>query len=194
MFSEKWKQEFFTIPNFLSAIRIALIPIYITIYFCAEKPQHYHIAGAIVLISCLTDLADGMIARKYHLITNVGKILDPLADKLTQLALIFSISLKHSCMHPVLFLFLIKEVCQTGVFLLFIRKGKVLSGALQAGKICTTVLFLSLFLLLIFPDLPVNTVLFISVIDTCFLIYSFYCYMTEYFIRKNYLTEFKPKS
>ena len=70
------------------------------------------LAGSILALSCLTDMADGIIARKLHRITNVGKVLDPLADKLTQFALILSLSAKYSILYPVLALFLAKELAE----------------------------------------------------------------------------------
>ena len=84
MFSEKWKEELFTIPNLLSLLRIALIPVYISLYLKATKEADYLLAGSVLALSCMTDVADGIIARRFHWITNVGKVLDPLADKLTQ--------------------------------------------------------------------------------------------------------------
>ena len=84
MFSEKWKKEIFTIPNLLSLFRILLIPVYVNLYLEAKEDYQYLLAGSVLALSCLTDLADGIIARNFHMISNVGKVLDPLADKLTQ--------------------------------------------------------------------------------------------------------------
>ncbi len=81
MIIKDWKKELFTIPNALSLFRLVLIPIYIIIYLNARQPADYYVAGAILAVSCLTDLVDGKIARHFNMISNVGKILDPLADK-----------------------------------------------------------------------------------------------------------------
>ena len=108
MFSDKWKKEIITIPNFLSLFRIALIPVYISAYLHAVNDRQFLLAGSILAVSCLTDMADGIIARKFGMITTLGKILDPLADKLTQFALILSLSAKYSILYPVLALFLAK--------------------------------------------------------------------------------------
>ena len=114
MFSEKWKSEIITVPNLLSLFRIVLIPVYMTVYWNATGRVHYFLAGFILALSCMTDLADGIIARKFGLITNLGKLLDPLADKLTQLALILSLSERYRVLYPVLILFLAKELFQCG--------------------------------------------------------------------------------
>lgn len=73
-------KRIFTIPNILSMIRILLIPVFIALYMNGYGLQ----AGIILVVSGLTDTADGYIARHYDQITNIGKVLDPIADKLTQ--------------------------------------------------------------------------------------------------------------
>lgn len=189
MFSEKWKKQIITIPNLLSLFRIALIPVYISVYLSAENDRQYLLAGSILAVSCLTDLVDGIIARKWNCITNVGKVLDPMADKLTQFALILSLSAKYPVLYPVLALFLGKEFFQFGALVFFARKGKVLPGALFAGKLCTTVLFLSLILLVLFPEIPDRTVQFLTLADAGFLLYAFGTYFHAYFGNRNKLTE-----
>lgn len=82
MFVKNWKKEIFTIPNLLSLFRLLLIPVYVTIYLNATTMEHYFLSAAILAVSCLTDMIDGKIARKFHMISNLGKILDPVADKL----------------------------------------------------------------------------------------------------------------
>ena len=189
MFSEKWKKEIFTVPNLLSLFRIFLIPVYIHLYLDAAEDREYLIAGSVLALSCLTDLADGIIARSFHMISNVGKVLDPLADKLTQLALILSLTAKYRVLYPVLALFLVKEFFQGGAMLFFAQKGKVLPGALFAGKICTTVLFVSLLLLVMFPRIPSKAVMLLTLVDALFLLYSFVTYVSAYFGKQNRLTD-----
>ena len=189
MFSEKWKKEIITIPNLLSLFRIILIPVYISVYLNATDNRQHLLAASILAGSCITDLADGIIARKYHCITNVGKVLDPLADKLTQLALIVSLSANYPVLYPVLVLFLGKEFFQCGALIFFAQKGKALPGALFAGKICTTVLFFSLILLVLFPEIPARFVTLLTLTDIGFLLYSFVNYFAAYFGRENVLTD-----
>lgn len=192
MFSEKWKKEIITIPNLLSLFRIILIPVYISIYLDATEDHQYLMAGSILALSCLTDMADGKIARNFHMISNVGKVLDPLADKLTQLALILSLSAKYTVLYPVLALFLVKEIFQCSAFLFFAQKGKVLSGALMAGKLCTSILFVSLIFLVMFPRIHQNAVLLLTLADIGFLLYSFGSYLAAYFGKQNCLTDLNP--
>lgn len=192
MFSENRKQTIFTIPNCLSLFRIALIPVYVILYLRAANEQQYLLAGSILAFSCLTDLADGIIARRFDMITTLGKVLDPLADKLTQLAMILSLSARYPALYPVLGLFLAKELFQCGALVFFMQKGKVLPGALFAGKLCTTVLFLSLLFLVLFPRIPPDTVSLLILTDTFFLGYSFFSYITAYFGKHSCLTDWHP--
>ncbi len=184
MFIKSWKKEIFTIPNLLSLFRLALIPVYMTVYMEAREPAQYYTAGGILAVSCMTDAIDGQIARHYNMISTLGKILDPLADKITQLTVTVCLSVKYPPMRPVLFLFVIKELFQLIAGAVHLRKGKMLPGALLAGKVCTTVLFLSLILMVFFPVLPMQTVKTVAIVDTVFLIISFVSYIFAY-IGKN---------
>ena len=65
MFIKNWKKEIFTIPNFMSLFRLALIPVYAYIYLTATERYQFTLAGLILAVSCLTDMIDGKIARKY---------------------------------------------------------------------------------------------------------------------------------
>lgn len=184
MFIKDWKKEIFTIPNMLSLFRLVLIPVYIVIYLNAENATDYYIAGGILAVSCLTDLIDGQIARRFNMITNLGKFLDPLADKLTQFALILCLALRYDFLWFVVGLFFIKESFQLiagGCRLL--RKGTMLKGALFSGKICTTILFISLIVLVLFPTIPVTAVKIIAAVDSVFLIIAFVDYLSAYISR-----------
>ena len=189
MSENKWKKEICTIPNLLSLFRLLLIPLYMSIYRSADRDSDYFLAGSILALSCLTDLADGRIAREFHMISKVGKVLDPLADKLTQFFLLLSLAEKHRMIYPMLMLFVVKELFQLGTMLFFIQKGKALDGALNAGKLCTGALFVSLTLLVLFPHINRSIVFVLISTDTALLFYSFYKYFMAYFGRNTKLTD-----
>lgn len=172
-----WKKDILNIPNLLSLFRLALIPVYVNIYLKANESREYWLAGAILAVSCLTDMVDGKIARKFNMITPLGKLLDPIADKFTQLVLTICLSLRYPVMRPVLILFLAKEFFQFFAALLNYRKGKALDGALPAGKICTTVLFTSFTLLVFIPNMEPVIVEFISLMDCLCLLIAFIQYI-----------------
>lgn len=181
MFIKDWKKELFTIPNMLSLFRLLLIPVYVVIYLNAKSTVDYFIAGGILAVSCLTDMIDGQIARHFNMISNIGKILDPFADKITQLTMIVCLAIKHPVLQTLMFLFVIKESFQLIAGCLTLRKGQMLNGALITGKISTTVLFTSLILLVLLPDMDEQYINVIMWIDTVFLLIAFIHYAVIYF-------------
>ena len=178
---KNWKQDILNIPNLLSLFRLVLIPVYVYIYLNAKTPADYYLAGAILAFSCLTDMIDGKIARHFNMITPLGKLLDPIADKITQLVLTICLSLKYPVMRPVLVLFLTKELFQFFAALIHYRKGKALDGAIMAGKICTTVLFSSFILLVLIPQMDSTTVNIFALVDGIFLLFAFIEYIFAFF-------------
>ena len=183
MFFRNWNKDLFTIPNLLSLFRLTLIPVYMTIYL----EGRCLLAGAILALSCLTDLLDGWVARRFHMVTELGKLLDPLADKATQLSLTVCLSLRHPILQPVLLLLISKEAFQLAAGILFLRQGKILSRGLLMGKICTAVLFLSLTALVLLPGLSPAAVNLLALIDLAVLSLSFLGYVQAYFGSGRYL-------
>lgn len=185
MFIKDWKKEILTIPNLLSLFRLVLIPVYVLIYLNAREAYDYYIAAGILAVSCLTDLIDGKIARHFNMISTVGKILDPLADKATQFTLILCLAMKYPVLWFLVAIFVVKESFQLIAGGINLRHGKMLKGALLTGKICTTVLFVSLILMVMIPTMPESTVQIIAIVDTVFMLISFGDYLVTYFRREN---------
>ena len=160
-----------------------LIPVYVTIYLNARSSIDYYLAAGILAVSCMTDMIDGKIARHFNMITSLGKVLDPLADKLTQFTLILCLALKveSSLLWYLIGLFVLKESFQLIAGGLRLRKGIMLKGALFSGKICTTILFVSLILMVMMPDMPLKTVNIITIVDALFLLIAFVHYMIAYY-------------
>lgn len=181
MFVKNWKKDIFTIPNLLSLFRLLLIPVYVAIYLNAKDTSDYILAAGILTVSCLTDLIDGKIARRFNMITALGKVLDPLADKATQFALILCLASKYKALQYVMTLFILKESFQLIAGGLRLRKRKMLKGALMSGKVCTTVLFISLILMVILPGLPIQFINTIVIIDIAFMLVAFAEYIAAYF-------------
>lgn len=181
MFIKNWKKEILTIPNLLSLFRLALIPVYMVIYLNATKPSHYFLSAAILAVSCLTDLIDGKIARHFNMISTVGKILDPIADKATQFTLIVCLASRYPVLWYLVVYFFIKECFQLIAGGLALRKGKMLEGALLSGKICTTVLFVSLIVLIMIPQIDPNIVTIVAIVDAGFMTIAFISYILAYF-------------
>ncbi len=180
MCRKSWKKEVFTIPNFLSFFRLALIPLYMYIYLNAAEPSHYFLSAAILSVSCLTDMIDGKIARHFQMISTVGKILDPVADKATQFTLIVCLAIRYRILWYLVALFVVKEGFQLIAGGIAWKRGKMLNGALMSGKVCTAVLFLSLITLILFPTLPIGVVTAIAGIDAVFMLIAFVAYILAY--------------
>lgn len=185
MFIKDWKKEILTIPNLLSLFRLILIPVYITIYLNAQNTTDYYVAAGILAVSCLTDLIDGKIARHFNMISTVGKILDPFADKATQFTLIICLAVNYNVLWYLVALFVVKESFQLIAGSINLKKGRMLKGALISGKICTAVLFVSLIFMIMVPNLQDSTVNLIAAVDAVFMLVSLGNYLFTYFSREN---------
>ena len=149
------KKDIFSIPNILSFVRILLIPIFVWLYVTAGTSGEYYLAAAVVVASGITDFLDGQIARRCNMITEFGKFLDPLADKLTQGTLFLCIAINYPLMWILLAIWLLKEgfMAIMGLVLLKTKQTK-LDGARWYGKVCTALIYAVMIALLLFPDMP----------------------------------------
>lgn len=148
------KEEFFTIPNLMGYFRILLIPLFVWRYLTAGERGEYLTAALIVGISGLTDLFDGKIARRLHQVTELGKFLDPLADKLTQGALLLCLASRFPLLWVLVGIFILKEGFMAVMGVRMLRhNGRKLDGAMWYGKVCTASLYVVMFLLLMVPQI-----------------------------------------
>ena len=81
------RKELLSIPNLMGYFRLLMIPVFVYLYLHAETDRGYYAAAAVMGISSITDMFDGLVARKFNMITEFGKFLDPFADKMTHGAL-----------------------------------------------------------------------------------------------------------
>ena len=100
------RSKILTIPNMLSFFRLCLIPVFMWLY-CVEK--NYIWTGIILIVSGLTDTVDGFVARHFNMVSDLGKILDPIADKMTQAAMLFCLLTRFPLMILPLGLMVLKE-------------------------------------------------------------------------------------
>lgn len=186
------KKDLWTIPNILCYIRFLLIPIFVVQYIRAEEPREYFHAAAIVFASGLTDFLDGFIARTFDMVTELGKLIDPIADKLTQAALIFVLLFKFEWTIPLLMLVILFVAMQ--LFLLvaglaMIKKNKRLDGSKWFGKISTAVFYAVMLVLIAFPNVGETIANILMFICGAFLALSFVLYIREYFRMYNDVKE-----
>lgn len=137
------KNQIFTVPNILSLIRLGLILLMVWLY-CGK--QKYILAGVILVISGLTDILDGFIARKFNMMSNLGKVLDPIADKFTQGAMMLCLLLRFPLMLLPLALMFAKELFMSISGYAVIKKRGIVLGAHWHGKAATACIFVMMML------------------------------------------------
>lgn len=151
-------KEVFSIPNIMGYFRVLLIPLFCWLYMNAETTQDFFWATLVVMVSSLTDLFDGMVARKFNMVTDLGKIVDPVADKLTHAALAICLATRYPLMWLLIALMIMKEAYMGIMGIILLRKGKMLNGAMWFGKVCTASLFVGMLVLFLFPELDITVV------------------------------------
>ena len=166
------KEQIFTIPNFMSFFRLVLVPFIVWDYRRGE----YSIAAALVLVSAATDILDGVIARRYNMISDLGKVLDPVCDKLTHAALMLCLLTRYIYMWAVFGLLAIKELTMFVLGGIAVkRRGKVHS-AKWYGKLCTVILETAMIVLILFPRLPETLVQAILLLCCAAMLFSLVMY------------------
>jgi cardiolipin synthase len=171
---------FKNIPNILSVIRILLIPIFITAYFSYDGSGVYFLPAAILLASGLTDFLDGFIARKYHLESYLGRILDPLADKLTQFTVCLVVGLEVKVFLYLAALYFIKEFCMMIAGILLTHKKIKIAGSKWWGKVGTGVFYAVMLVVVLFPNLSGNVKFYLCAAMMAMIITIFILYIPEY--------------
>jgi len=138
--------------NVLTLTRILLVPIFI-LFFYVDIPYHMVFALGIFILASITDWLDGMIARKYAMITDFGRFMDPIADKLLVLAGVLML-VATGIIHPVIAFILVgREMIMSGFRLVAATKGLVISAGIL-GKIKTITQFVAIGALLISGYIP----------------------------------------
>lgn len=182
------KSEWLAIPNLISIFRLILIPFFIHSYLNAETQSDYSWSAFIVLFSGFTDYLDGVIARKFDMITDLGKLLDPFADKLTQLAIVFCLVVTWDYMWILVILFIFKELSLILCNILLYRQGRVMDGALWYGKVATFTFYGCALFLVAFPSMNLKLANFLMLITAGALLMAFVMY-TRWFVIQLRATE-----
>lgn len=146
-------KEYFSVPNILSYFRLILIPVYLYTYFNARTDEDYLKAALVIAVSGLTDALDGFIARHFNQITEWGKLIDPVADKLTLASIALSLVLRFPLMGAVFVLYLAKEGYMLIMGAVMLRRGYRMDGAQWYGKVCTAVTYAVMLSLLVFTGM-----------------------------------------
>ena len=159
------KNQILTIPNLLSVMRIALIPIIVWLY---SSKWDYYAAIGVILLSGATDIIDGWIARRFNMISDFGKALDPLADKLTQAALLICLLSRYSLMWMLLVVFGMCEIAKLVMGIIVVKKCDEINSARWYGKLNTVMIYVTMMVLILFPKM--NTVVANLLLIACALV------------------------
>ena len=147
------QSKILTIPNILSFFRLCLIPVIMWLY-CVE--ENYFWAGGILILSGITDTVDGFVARRFHMASDLGKMLDPVAAKMTQAAMLFCLLTRFPLMILPLALMVVKETFMGVTGLLIIRRTGSVFGADWHGKVTTWLLYAMMILHVFWFNIPVT--------------------------------------
>lgn len=147
----KYKDKIITIPNILSVFRLLLIPVIIWLYIVRKDPVW---TTVVLVLSGITDIVDGIIARKCHMVSDFGKAFDPVADKLTQIAMLFCLVSRFKWMLLPLCVMVVKEISAGIMGLLVIRKTGNVEGAVWHGKATTVSLYSMMIVHLVWYNIP----------------------------------------
>ncbi len=158
--SKDYSKKILTIPNILSFFRILLIPIIVWLYFSSKN---YSLAGNVLILSGITDLVDGFIARRYNMISNFGKVLDPIADKLTQSVVIICLFIRYKLVIMAFIILTVKEIFMSVSGMVVIKKTGKVMGANWHGKLSTCLLYGMMLLHIFWTDIPQV----VSVVSIC---------------------------
>jgi CDP-diacylglycerol--glycerol-3-phosphate 3-phosphatidyltransferase len=130
------------VANLLTLSRIILLPFFI-IFFFSSYENNFMIAGVIFTISGLTDLFDGYVARKYNQVSHLGRLLDPLADKLTMISVFIVLAINNSIHIWVILVILIREIIiLIGSFIVYFNSDDIISPS-KLGKSATFLLYIT---------------------------------------------------
>ena len=132
------------LPNKLTTMRVILIPVFLLVLFLMDEPMNRYIATAIFIVASLTDFLDGHIARKYNLVSNFGKFMDPLADKLLVMSALVSMVAMEDLPAWVVIVILAREFAITVAM-----EANIVMAASWWGKIKTTTQMIMIILVLL---------------------------------------------
>lgn len=182
------QNRWLTIPNILSLFRLLLIPVIIWLYFWKEE---YSYAAVVIIASGITDMIDGYIARKFNMVSDVGKVLDPIADKLTQAAVLICLGSRYPLLLLLVLIMAVKETVSGLMTLAAIKKTKEIKGADWHGKVTTCLLYFTMLLHLLWINIPNSITIITTALCVCFMLLSFtlYFYRNVKLLREKRLNE-----
>lgn len=171
------ENKIITIPNILSFFRLVLIPV-IAWQYCIAKD--YIMTAWLLFLSAVTDITDGFIARHFNMSSNLGKALDPVADKLTQFVMLLCLLTRFKLMIIPAVLIFIKELTSAIFGLIVIKKTHKVKGAVWHGKATTVLLYLMIGIHVIWYDITEIWSFILISLCVCMMLISFILYLLRH--------------
>ncbi len=186
----QWK---WTVPNVLSLLRIGILPVFIILYIrsCTiDSVTLMYTAFGLLIVSGLTDCFDGWIARRFHQESEIGKLLDPVADKLTQVAVLIALTTQYREFLPLLVICTVKEMLQGLGGIIVLGKGIEMRSSKWYGKVSTVVFYVSVAAVVLWKDMPYWLVLTLVTTVAALMLFAFLRYLQLFLtIRKEVPSE-----
>lgn len=174
------KKDVLTIPNLLSFLRVILAMVFLGVYYNPDVENKRAILTLILAVSAISDLLDGKIARRFNMVSELGKILDPVADKITQGVLLICLLSKYDLLKWMFVFFLLKESYMAIAGIRVLERTNRNDGAMWYGKVNTTVFYIVMLLLIFLPDMPMAAANTLIIVCTGFMILSLVLYVRRY--------------
>jgi len=189
----RFKKE--NIPNYITLFRLFLVPVYIIVFFW-DYPTTMIYSGIIYIVAGISDVIDGYLARKNNWVSNIGKLFDPLADKLMAIAALVCLVIKERITVWIVAILLLKEIVMILGAAFILKKGKVYVKSSWYGKAATVALFLLVFTVSFFPGIEKAAIDIMCNFVIAIMVYAFVMYFIEYCaeIKKNVRAMSKNKS
>jgi len=163
------------LPNKLTILRLIMIPLFVAVFYITAIPYNYLISAVIFVLAAFTDFLDGYIARKYNLVTNLGKFLDPIADKVLVSTALIVILMPYGGVEILPFyaaiavaIIIARELIVSGFRIVAASKGVVLAAD-KSGKIKTFVQDIAIAVLLVGASVMPGLYSVVNVIGLVFL-------------------------
>ena len=177
MIKVEWK---WNVPNALSLLRLFLVPVIVVTYWLSDPNEIPYVSIGALVLSGISDSLDGIIARHFNQITDIGKLLDPVADKLTQVAVVVCLSLRYRELLPLMLICVVKELCQAVGGLLLLHRGEKVRGARWFGKVSTFLFYGVMILIVAFPEMPHALLIGLVALVGAAMLFAFVNYLRMY--------------
>lgn len=186
------------VPNVLTIIRLFMVPCFVLCFVKGSEQTMAHgvvYAAVLFILAALTDILDGYIARKYNQITDFGKLADPLADKMMQVAAIACLAIYERISAWIFYVFLVKEMLMVLGGATLLKKSKFVVYSKWSGKIATVVLFLCIIVIMLCPQIGMKTATIMMCVCIVFTLVALFNYLQMYLnvkenrLQKNEMTK-----